>query len=112
MARDFSARIMRGDRFGIVGPNGAGDHPLLDRAKRVFDRLAASVENVWPLRYAGLHSIQNGLVLKTRQKGSSRFSRARIMAVQAPVSARSFSCRSRADLYRPVMRLPQVALDC
>ncbi|HJY49309.1 MAG TPA: hypothetical protein VJ349_11855 [Stellaceae bacterium] len=66
--------------------------------KRVFDRLAASVENVWPLRYAGLHSIQNGLVLKTRQKGSSRFSRARIMAVQAPVSARSFSCRSRADL--------------
>ena len=66
MARDFSARIMRGDRFGIVGPNGAGNHPLLDHAKRVFDRLAASVENVWRLRHAGLHSIQNGLVLKTR----------------------------------------------
>jgi ATPase subunit of ABC transporter with duplicated ATPase domains len=64
VARDFSARIMRGDRFGIVGPNGAGNHPLLDHAKRVFDRLAASVENVW--RLAGLHSIQNGLVLKTR----------------------------------------------
>jgi ATPase subunit of ABC transporter with duplicated ATPase domains len=23
--RDFSARIMRGDRVGIVGPNGAGN---------------------------------------------------------------------------------------
>jgi hypothetical protein len=40
-------------------------HPLLYRAKRVFDRLAALVENVWPLRYAGLHSIQYGLVLET-----------------------------------------------
>jgi ATPase subunit of ABC transporter with duplicated ATPase domains len=66
VARDFSARIMRGDRFGIVGLNGAGNHPLLDHAKRVLDRLAASVENVWRLRHAGLHSIQNGLVLKTR----------------------------------------------
>jgi hypothetical protein len=28
-------------------------HPLLNRAKRVFDRLAALVENVWPLRYEG-----------------------------------------------------------
>src|SRR5438105_11022282 len=40
-------------------------HPLLNRAKRVFDRLATLVENVGPLRYAGLHSIQYGLVLKT-----------------------------------------------
>jgi hypothetical protein len=31
----------------------------------VFDRLAALVENVWPLRYAGLLSIQYGLVLET-----------------------------------------------
>jgi ABC-type branched-subunit amino acid transport system ATPase component len=28
VARDFSARIMRGDRFGIVGPNGAGKNLL------------------------------------------------------------------------------------
>ena len=41
-------------------------HPLLDRAKRVFIRLAALFKNVWPLRYAGLHSIQYGLVLETR----------------------------------------------
>ena len=40
-------------------------HPLLNRAKRVFDRLAALVEDVWPLRDAGLHSIQDGLVLET-----------------------------------------------
>ena len=33
-------------------------HPLLDRAKRVFDRLAALVEDVGALRYAGLHSVQ------------------------------------------------------
>src|SRR5947209_4516609 len=40
-------------------------HPLLDRAKRVFDRLAALVEDVGALRYAGLYSVQNGLVLET-----------------------------------------------
>jgi hypothetical protein len=40
-------------------------HPLLDRAKRVFDRLAALVEDVGALCYAGLHSIQHGLVLET-----------------------------------------------
>jgi hypothetical protein len=39
---------------------------LLDRAKRVSDGLAALVENVWPLRYAGLHSVQQyGLVLES-----------------------------------------------
>jgi transposase-like protein len=31
----------------------------------VFDRLAASVEDVAALRYAGLHSVQYGLVLET-----------------------------------------------
>ena len=41
-------------------------HPLLDRAKRVFDRLSALVEDVGTLRYAGLHSIQYGLVLEAR----------------------------------------------
>src|SRR5947209_15459955 len=40
-------------------------HPLLDRAERVFDRLAALVEDVRALRYADLHSIQYGLVLET-----------------------------------------------
>src|SRR5207248_7765334 len=40
-------------------------HPLLDRAERVFDRLAALVEDVGALRYAGLHSVQYGLVLET-----------------------------------------------
>jgi hypothetical protein len=35
-------------------------HPLLDRAERVFDRLAALVEDVGALRYAGLHSVQYG----------------------------------------------------
>src|SRR4051812_4796256 len=40
-------------------------HPLLDRAERVFDRLAAFVENVGALRYAGLHSVQYSLVLET-----------------------------------------------
>src|SRR5580700_3924825 len=40
-------------------------HPLLDRAKRVFDRLAASVEDVGALVYAGLHSVQYGLILET-----------------------------------------------
>ena len=41
-------------------------HPSLDRAKRVFDRLAALIEDVGALRYAGSHSIQYGLVLETR----------------------------------------------
>ena len=41
-------------------------HPLFDRAKRVFDRLAALIEDVGTLRYAGLHSVQYGLVLETR----------------------------------------------
>ena len=41
-------------------------HPLLDRAKRVFNGHAALVENVGALRYAGLHSVQHGLVLETR----------------------------------------------
>ena len=40
-------------------------HPLLDRAERVFDRLAALVEDVRTLRYAGLHSVQYGLVFET-----------------------------------------------
>ena len=43
-------------------------HPLLDRAKRVFDRLAASVEDVGALRHAGLHPVQDGLVLETRYR--------------------------------------------
>ena len=29
VVRNFSARILRGDRIGIVGPNGAGNHHLL-----------------------------------------------------------------------------------
>src|SRR5580700_2889881 len=41
-------------------------HPLLDRAKRGFDRLAALVEDVGAPGYAGLHSVQYGLVLETR----------------------------------------------
>ena len=41
-------------------------HPLLDRAERVFDRFAASVEDVGAVRDAGLHSVQYGLVLETR----------------------------------------------
>ena len=39
---------------------------MLDRAKRVFNGLAALVEDVGALRYAGLHSVQHGLVLETR----------------------------------------------
>src|SRR6516162_6581931 len=41
-------------------------HPLLDRAKRVFNGLAALVEDIGALRYAGLHSVQHGLVLEAR----------------------------------------------
>ena len=40
-------------------------HPLLDRAERVFDGLAALIEDVGALRYAGLHSVQYRLVLET-----------------------------------------------
>ena len=39
---------------------------MLDRAKRVFNGLAALVEDVGALRYVGSHSIQYGLVLETR----------------------------------------------
>jgi hypothetical protein len=39
-------------------------HPLLDRAKRVFHSLAALVEDVGALRYAGLHSVQYSLILE------------------------------------------------
>jgi hypothetical protein len=37
----------------------------IDWRTSLSDRLAALLENVWPLRYAGLHSIQYGLVLET-----------------------------------------------
>src|SRR5690348_1808121 len=37
-------------------------HPLLDRAKRVLNSLAALVEDVGALRYAGFHSVQHSLV--------------------------------------------------
>src|SRR5277367_654670 len=40
-------------------------HPLLDRAKRVLNGLAALVEDVGALHYAGLHAVQYGLVLET-----------------------------------------------
>jgi hypothetical protein len=43
---------------------------LLYRAKRVFDRLAALIEDVGALRYAGWHSVQYGLVLKPRSTGN------------------------------------------
>ena len=46
-------------------------HPLLDRAEWVFDRLAALVEDVGALRYAGLHSVQYGLVLETGHRAES-----------------------------------------
>src|SRR5271169_3247320 len=39
-------------------------HPLLDRAKRVLDGLAASVEDVGALYDAGLHAVQYGLILE------------------------------------------------
>src|ERR1700730_16816357 len=47
-------------------------HPLLDRAKRVFDRLTALVEDVGALHYAGLHSIQYRLVLETGHGACAR----------------------------------------
>ena len=40
-------------------------HPLLDRAKRVFDGLTAVVEDVRALRYASLHAVQYRLILET-----------------------------------------------
>jgi hypothetical protein len=37
---------------------------LLDRAKRVFDRFPAAVENTGALGDPGLHPIQHGFVLQ------------------------------------------------
>src|SRR3954452_748430 len=43
-------------------------HPLLDRAERVFDRLATSVENIRALRQSRLHPVQYCFVLKARHR--------------------------------------------
>jgi hypothetical protein len=43
-------------------------HPLLDRAERVFDCLAAAVEDIWAFRQSGLHAVQHGFVLETRYR--------------------------------------------
>ena len=43
-------------------------HPLFDRAKRVFDRLATSIENTGALREPRLHSVQDRFVLKARYR--------------------------------------------
>src|ERR1022692_1999272 len=43
-------------------------HPLLDRAERVFDRLAAAVEDIGALRQSGLHPVQYRFVLETRYR--------------------------------------------
>ena len=47
-------------------------HPLLDRAKRVLDGLAALLEDLGALHYAGLHSIQYRLVLETGHGACAR----------------------------------------
>ena len=43
-------------------------HPLLDRAKRVFDRLATPVENTGALREPRLHPVQDRFVLQARDR--------------------------------------------
>ena len=43
-------------------------HPLFDRAKRVFDRFATSIENTRALREPRLHSVQDRFVLKSRYR--------------------------------------------
>ena len=64
-------------------------HPLLDRAKRVFDGLAALIEDVGALRYAGLHSVQYGLVLETGHRAESI---ARALRADRAVSAGLAGC--------------------
>src|ERR1700750_977621 len=59
-------------------------HPLLDRAERVFDGLAALIEDVGVLRYAGLHSVQYRLVLET---GHGAESIARALRADRAISA-------------------------
>jgi hypothetical protein len=43
-------------------------HPLLDRAKRMFDRLATPIENTGALREPRLHSVQDRFVLQARDR--------------------------------------------
>ena len=43
-------------------------YPLFDRAKRVFDRLATSIDNTGALREPRLHSVQGRFVLKARYR--------------------------------------------
>jgi hypothetical protein len=43
-------------------------HPLLDGPKWMLDRLAAAIEDIGALRQAGLHPIQDRLVLETRDR--------------------------------------------
>jgi hypothetical protein len=43
-------------------------HPLLDRAKWVFDRLAAPVEDTGALREPRLHPVQDRFVLQARDR--------------------------------------------
>src|SRR5580692_1121119 len=59
-------------------------HPLLDRAERVFDGLAALIEDVGAPGYAGLHSVQYRLVLET---GHGAESIARALRADRAVSA-------------------------
>src|SRR4051812_46320547 len=43
-------------------------HPLLDRAERVFDRLATSVEDIRALCQSSLHPVQYCFVFKARYR--------------------------------------------
>jgi hypothetical protein len=43
-------------------------HPLLDRAKWVFDRLATPVEDTGALREPRLHPVQDRFVLQARDR--------------------------------------------
>jgi hypothetical protein len=58
-------------------------HPLLDRAKRVFDRLTTAIEDTGPLRQSRLHPVQYRFVLKPgdRAKLATRALRADLAIV-------------------------------
>src|ERR1017187_8255538 len=74
-------------------------HPLLDRAERVFDRLATAVEDIRTLRKSGLHPIQYRFVLKTRNGAKPA---ARAARTDGAVVARQFV--DVVDLVQPTQK--------
>jgi ATP-binding cassette subfamily F protein uup len=61
--RDFSARIMRGDRIGLVGPNGIGKTTLLKLLLQESPTTISAGHNSTRRQRCGRRSVQPGAIM-------------------------------------------------